>query len=515
MICPVKAHQWISNRTHKMAPNLKILMVAPEVAPLIKVGGLADVVGSLSRALAARGHDVRIVIPKYAGLRHIETASPDNRSLVVRLGGHEAYARVWNCNLPDSGVKCYLLEHEEYFGALDVYVGPSGNQDDNAQRFTFLSRAAIDLCYYLDWIPDVLHCHDWTTGLTPVYLNTTEVNKSMGRVASLLTLHNMESQGWFHRQLVHFAGLPQSVYRADCLESMGETNMLKGGIYHATKVTTVSPTYATEIQRPEGGAGLHHVLQHRSADLLGVLNGIDETEWNPRTDVLLPARFVATNLIGKAVCKAELQQAYGLQVQADVPLFAVVSRLANQKGLDLLAAIGDRLMADMRIQVAVLGTGDPQLESAFRALSQSYPGRFGAHLDFNNELAHLTIAGADFFLMPSRFEPCGLSQMYAMAYGTLPIVRATGGLIDTVEQYVQGEGEGEGTGFLFEYATPDAFYYTIGWACSTYYDRPKDLAQLRRNGMTRDFSWNISAVVYEDIYGWSIDARKAAFDLDV
>jgi starch synthase len=493
-----------------MAPKRKILMVAPETAPFIKVGGLADVVGALAKALDASGHDVRIVMPKYAGLRHIENATLDSRPLVVKLGGHEAYCRIWNCKLPRSEVQCYLLEHNEYFDAPTVYVGPSGSQDDNAQRFTFLSRAAIDLCYHLDWIPDVLHCHDWTTGLTPIYLNTTEVDKPMGRVASLMTLHNMESQGWFHRQLVHFAGLPQSVYRADCLESMGETNMLKGGIYHATKVTTVSPTYAREIQKPEGGAGLHHVLQYRSADLVGVINGIDEDEWNPKTDELLPSRFHARSLKGKAICKADLQKYYGLEVRMELPLFVVVSRLVKQKGLDLLAAISDRLMADMQIQIAVLGTGDPGLEYEFNALKKRYPGRFGAHLYFNNELAHRTIAGADFLLMPSLFEPCGLSQMYAMAYGTLPIVRATGGLVDTVEQYIQGQGAG--TGFLFDYPTSDALYYTIGWACSTYYDRPKEFAKLQQNGMKRDFSWNLSAVVYEDVYTWAIDSRNAAFE---
>jgi starch synthase len=494
-----------------MEAKRKILMVAPEVAPLIKVGGLADVVGALAKSLSARGHDVRIVIPKYAGLRYAESAYPESQPLVVRLGGHEAYARVWNCQLPDSSVKCYLLEHNQYFDAPGVYVGPSGNQDDNAMRFTFLSRAAIDLCYYLDWIPDVVHCHDWTTALTPIYLNTTERDKPMGRVASVLTLHNLECQGWFHRQLVEFAGLPESVFRSDCLESMGEANMLKGGIYHATKVTTVSPTYAREIRGAEGGGCLHHVLRYRAADLIGVINGIDETEWNPQTDALLPARFSEKDLTGKAVCKAALQEAYGLEVRADVPLFVVVSRLVNQKGLDLLAAIGDRLMAQMQIQVAVLGTGEPHLEYVFRELSQRYPNRFGAYLGFNDELAHRMIAGADFLLMPSRFEPCGLSQLYAMTYGTLPIARATGGLLDTVQQY--NEAEGVGTGFLFEYATADAFYDTISWACSTYYDRPQDMAMLQHHGMTSDFSWNVSVGVYEDIYEWAINSRRAVSDV--
>lgn len=493
-----------------MGEKRKILMVAPETAPFIKVGGLADVVGALSKALDVRGHDVRIVLPRYAGMRHVEGARPSDRPLIVNLGGHEAYARIWESGLPGAeNVRCYFLEHNQFFDSKDVYVGPSGDEADNAYRFGFLSRAAIDLCYHLDWFPDVVHCHDWPVGLTPIYLNTTEWTRRMGRAASVMTLHNMQHQGWFHRNLVNYAGLPQSVFRPDGLESMGEVNMLKGSIYHSTKITTVSPTYAREIQHPEGGHGLNNLLRFRSADLIGVINGIDEAEWDPATDVLLPANFSAEDLSGKAICKAKLQEAYGLEVNPDVPLFTVVSRLVDQKGLDLLAQIGGRLMADMRIQIAVLGTGDAELEAAFGDLSQRYSGRFGAYLAFSNELAHLTIAGADFLLMPSRFEPCGLSQMYAMAYGTPPIVRATGGLIDSVDQYL--EGEGVGTGFRFEHPTADAFYYTIGWACSTYYDRREDYARLQQNGMRADFSWDVSAQTYENVYGWAVDARRSAF----
>ena len=496
------------NRTHLMATKRKILMVAPEAAPFVKVGGLSDVVGALSKALAGRGHDVRIILPKFAGLKHIEDAVPDARPLIVNLGGHQAYGRIWECKLPESEAICYLLEHNQYFDAPSVYVGPSGDEMDNAYRFTFLSRAAIDLCYHLDWIPDVVHCHDWPTGLTPLYLNTTEWSKPMGQAASLMTLHNMQHQGWFHRSLVDFAGLPQAVFRADGLESMGEVNMLKGGIYHSTKITTVSPTYAREIQEADGGHGLHSLLRYRAADLIGVINGIDDSEWNPAIDPLLPANYSADDLSGKAICKAKLQEAYGLAVNPNIPLFTVVSRLVDQKGLDLLAAIGDRLMSEMQIQVAVLGTGDPALEDKFRNLAARHPGRFAAYLGFNNELAHLTAAGADFLLMPSRFEPCGLSQMYAMIYGAPPIVRATGGLIDSVDQYI--EGQGIGTGFRFEQATPDAFYYTIGWACSTFYDRPDDFAALQQNGMRSDFRWDQSAKVYEEVYGWAVDSRKAA-----
>lgn len=487
----------------------RILMVSPEVAPFKKVGGLADVVGALAKSLAALGHDVRILMPRYTELCLFDGAEPLERPLIVRLGGHEAYGRLWRQPLPGSEVPCYFIEHNQYFGAPGVYVGPTGNEDDNGQRFTFLSRAAIDFCEQTDWIPDVVHCHDWPCGLTPVYMNTTEAERPMGRAASVFTIHNLEHHGWFHRSLLQFSGLPNSVFRSDGLESMGEFNMLKGGLYHATKLSTVSPTYAAEVQTPDGGCGLNALLRFRSSDLVGVLNGVDLDEWNPRTDPHIPEPFHAKDMAGKADAKAALQQAYGLEVDPGVPLFTVVSRLANQKGLDLLAAIGDRLMADMRIQIAVLGTGERSLEHAFHNLSARYPGRFGSSIGFNNELAHLTIGGADAFLMPSRFEPCGLGQMYAMVYGTVPVVRATGGLIDTVEPY--DEGRGTGTGFVFHHATVDALYYAIGWACATYYDRPKAFEKLRQNGMTGDYSWGTSARKYAALYDWAVETRSGAF----
>lgn len=484
---------------------MKILMVTPELVPLVKVGGLADVVGALSKSLSARGHDVRIVMPKYSGLQGIEDAKPMEDPLIVHLGGHEAYARIWECALPDSDATCHLLEHNQFFDAASVYLGPSGEEAENAQRFTFLSRAAIDLCYHLDWIPDVVHCHDWPAALVPLYLNTLERNRSMGQAASVLTLHNVQHQGWFHRSVVDYSGLPQSVFRPDGLELMGQANFLKGGIYHATKITTVSPTYAAEIQQAGGGHGLHNLLSFRSADLIGVLNGVDTGEWNPATDSLLPARFSADDLSGKETCKARLQEAFGLEVTPDLPLFTVVSRLVEQKGLDLLASISDRLMEQMSIQVAVLGTGEPALEKAFSQLADRYPGRFGAFIGFDNELAHLAAAGGDFLLMPSRFEPCGLSQLYAMLYGAPPVVRATGGLIDTVEPY--SEATGTGTGFSFNDETPEALFDTIGWACSTYFDRPQDYQRLREAGMRKDFSWGQSAGSYESIYDWAVSAR--------
>lgn len=481
-------------------------MVSPEVAPFKKVGGLADVVGALAKPLAARGHDVRILMPRYSGLAGFEGAVPMEVPLIVHLGGHEAYGRVWQHRLPGSEVPVYFIEHNQYFGGPEVYMGPSGVETDNGKRFAFLSRAAIDFCYQTDWIPDVIHGHDWPCGLIPVYLNTTEAAQPMGRVPTVLTLHNLQHHGWFHRSLLDFAGLPDSTFRSDGLESMGELNMLKGGLYHSTKITTVSPRYAAEVQTPEGGHGLNALLRFRASDLIGVLNGVDTDEWNPRTDPVLPAPFGADDLSGKAAAKAALQRAYGLTEQADVPLFTVVSRLVNQKGLDLLAGIADRLLADMAIQIAVLGTGEPALERAFHELSARHPGRFGSYIGFSDERAHLTIAGGDGFIMPSRFEPCGLGQMYAMIYGNVPIVRATGGLIDTVHPY--NERRGTGSGFVFEHATGDALYYTIGWACATYYDHPEAFRQLQLTGMRGDYTWNASAEKYEAVYDWARGARR-------
>jgi len=280
---------------------------------------------------------------------------------------------------------------------------------------------------------------------------------------------------------------------------------MKGGLYNATKLTTVSPTYAREIQSPELGCGLNYVLKFRAADLIGVLNGIDTEEWNPASDPHLPETYDADDLTGKAACKAALQARFGLAVEPAVPVYGVVSRLWHQKGLDLLAAIVPRLMEDMAIQIVLIGTGDPGLQDAYNALAARYPGRVGVHIGYDNTLSHLVEAGSDFFLMPSRFEPCGLNQLYSQAYGTLPVARATGGLVDTIEQYA--EGTGRGTGFLFYEASPNALYYSMGWACSTWYDRPEDYRAMQQNAMRQDLSWEKSARVYEQVYRWALAAR--------
>ena len=484
---------------------LKILFVTPEVEPFVKVGGLADMVGALPKELAALGHDVRIVCPAYGSIRVHSPRTPHPNPLGVDVGTEAHWARTWETTLPGGKVPVYLIEHDGFFARPEVYSGPYGSHGDNDLRFAFLSRAALSLCQQLNWTPDVIHGHDWTTGLVPVFLNTTLKNTPLGQTASVFTIHNLEHQGYADRRVIDFARLPHSEFRSDSLESVGAVNLMKAGLYHSTKLTTVSPTYAEELKTSAGGWGLDDVLRFRAADLVGIVNGIDTDAWNPATDKFLPTHYNAADLRGKAACKSTLQAKLGLTQDPHIAVFGVVARFASQKGLDLLAEALPHVMDRMHVQFAILGSGDPGLEHTFRWAANRYPGRVGVWIGYDNELSHLIEAGSDCFVMPSRSEPCGLTQLYAMRYGTVPLARATGGLIDTVSQFI--EGTGKGTGFLFKDATAPALYNTIGWACATYYDRPAEFAQLRLNGMARDFSWRQSAEHYVNIYRWAAEQR--------
>jgi starch synthase len=481
--------------------RLKVLFVSPEVEPFVKVGGLADMVGALPKEIAALGHDVRVVSALYGSTKRVGEWRAREEPLGVDVGSQARWARTWETTLPGTKVPAYFLEHEWYFGRAEVY----SESPDNAFRFAFLSRAALALCEQLDWIPDVIHCHDWTTGLLPVMLNTTLRETRLGRIATVFTIHNLEHQGLAPRNLVEFARLPTSEHRSDSLESHGQVNMMKAALYHSSKITTVSPTYAQEIRTAQGGFGLDGVLRFRGADLIGILNGIDATSWDPATDPALPAHFTAANLEGKAQCKAALQARLGLAADPQVAVFGVVARLVHQKGLDLLAEALTHIVDRMHVQFAILGSGDERVEGIFRAAAASQPGRVGVHIGFDGKLSRLIQAGSDAFVMPSRAEPCGLTQMYAMRYGTPPIVRATGGLVDTVSNYA--EGTDTGTGFVFREANSAALYQAIGRACATYYDRPQEFLALRRRGMAVDFSWRGSARRYVDTYGWAIQSR--------
>lgn len=484
---------------------LKILFVTPEVEPLVKVGGLADMAGSLPRELAALGHDVRIVCPAYGSIQVEGEWHPRLEPLGVEVGPATHWARTWQTMLPGARVPVYLLERDDFFARPGVYGANGGSYPDNDLRFAFLCRGALTLCEQLGWIPDVAHTHDWTTGLLPVLLNTRLRDTPLGRIATVFTIHNLEHQGYSDRRVLGFARVPWSEFRPDSVESVGAVNLMKAGLYHATKLSTVSPSYAEEIRHPAGGCGLDGVLRFRGGDLVGIVNGIDQSSWNPQTDRSLPAHYSADDFTGKAACKAALQARLGLKVDPHVLLFGAVSRLAAQKGLDLLAEAMPGVLARMHVQFALLGSGEPGLEEAFRRLQVQHPGRVGVSIGFDGGLARLIQAGSDAFVMPSRAEPCGLTQMYAMRYGTPPIVRATGGLIDTVSSYDQAAQTG--TGFVFGDATARALHDTLGWACATYYDRPADFRALRRRGMAQDFSWRQSAERYVDLYRWAVEAR--------
>lgn len=487
---------------------LKILFVTPEVEPFVKVGGLADMTGALPADLAALGHNVRVVCPAYGSVKRVGEwrALPD--ALGVEVGAATQWARTWETVLPGTQVPAYFLENHDHFARPEVYTGPWGAHADNGERFAFFCRGALTLCQQLGWIPDVIHCHDWTTGLVPMMLNTVLRDTPLGRTATVFSIHNLEYQGYVPSRVIDFARLPAGEFSRDALESGGQVNLMKVGLTHATKLSTVSPTYAHEIRTATGGFGLDSLLRFRGADLTGILNGIDDRSWDPARDAALPVNYSAQNLTGKAACKARLQARFGLEQNPGVPLFGVVSRLASQKGLDLLADALPWVMDNLQVQLVLLGNGDTALENTYRGAAAHWRGRCGAQIGFDGKLARLIQGGSDFFLMPSRTEPCGLTQMYAMRYGTLPVVRATGGLIDTVQNYA--EGQAAGTGFVFHDATAGALRDTIGWACATYYDRPQELAALQQRAMAQDFSWRRSAGDYVQLYQWAVAARRSA-----
>lgn len=478
---------------------LNILFAASEAAPFAKTGGLGEVVGDLPRYLEKAGHDVRVVIPRYYsidpqlyGLRMLPG------TLVVPMGIiGDMYCGVWEGRLPNSNVPIYLLEHEGLYGRAGIYGTDNVGFMDNDNRYVFLSRAAMELPKMLGWKPDILHAHDWHTAAIPLFLNTLYKDDPLtGNAASILTIHNMQYQGNFYPGLMEVLDAGWRHFNFLELEKDDQVNLLKGGIYHATLLNTVSRGYAREIQTKDYGWGLEGVLKERANDLFGILNGVDYNEWNPASDHHIPANYSAEDMSGKAICKTALQRRFGLP-EIDVPLFGIVSRMVPQKGTDLLAkAIHDMIKLD--IQVVIVGNGEPWAHFFFGGMAHRHPEKVGCHIGYDNPLAHLVEAGSDFFLMPSAFEPCGLNQMYSLAYGTPPIVRATGGLDDSIQNYHEETTTGDG--FKFWSHTAAALYDTVGWATWTYYNNREGLAALRRNGMAKRFTWEESATKYVVLY---------------
>jgi starch synthase len=488
--------------------NLKIVQIASEAVPYIKTGGLADVVGALPKHLRLLGHDVRVILPKYASIDYNRfQLRPMLSPLGVWMGNSEEWCSVHAAEL--DGIPVYFIESNQYFDRYGLYHDAEfRDYQDNPRRFGFFTRAALQVCRDIGFAPDIVHAHDWQTALAPAYLKTWHWNDaSLGAAASVLTVHNIAYQGVYSASHYDYLGLQWENFVSDKFEDNGRINFLKGGIFYADMVNTVSPNYARETRTPEFAHGLAPYLNSKGDHYTGILNGVDYDHWSPESDPLIPARFSSADTGGKLACKQALQQRFLLDVEPDIPVIGVVSRLVAQKGLDLFAQIVEEMVSNMQVQFVILGAGDKSLEWFFGGLPARFPGRIGSYIGYNDELAHWIEAGSDFFLMPSRFEPCGLNQIYSLRYGTLPIVRATGGLDDTVVQY--NEANGSGTGFKFWESSSRAVYYAVGWAVSTYYDRPVHMQKMIHSAMDMDYSWERAALAYEEVYHRAIANKQA------
>jgi starch synthase len=497
-----------------MKSRLNILMIASECVPYAKTGGLADVVGALPKALRALGHNAAVVMPKYS---LIDSNRYGLQFYMNNLGVWMGNTLEWCAvHLADNeGVPVYFIEFDHFFRRWGLYHdGDYNDYLDNARRFGFLTRAALQLCRDIGFDPDIIHAHDWQAALAPAYLKIWHWNDPiLGHAASVLTIHNIAYQGLYPASDYDYLGLQWGNFTLDKLEDHGKINFMKGGIQYADVVNTVSPTYAIETRTPEYARGLAPYLNDKGDRYWGILNGADYEQWNPETDRLIPANFSARDLSGKKICKRELQKSFLLEENPSIPIIGVVSRFAEQKGLNLLAQAIETIIQNMAVQFAILGSGDRSLETYFGGLPARFPGRIGSYIGYNNPLSHLVEAGSDFFIMPSIFEPCGLNQMYSLKYGTLPIVRATGGLDDTVEQY--SERNGGGTGYKFWEPSPNAVYYTVGWAVSTYYDRPEHIQKMIQAAMRQDFSWEKSAYEYVSLYERAIQFQRMYSNADL
>jgi starch synthase len=482
---------------------LRIVEIASEGVPFAKTGGLADVTGALSRALAQRGHEVHVVLPLYASIDRAQHGiRPAGEHVEAKLGAFTERFEVFTSGVPAEGrERVWLLAHE-WFDRPGLYGDAASAYPDNHLRFGAFCKAALALTDRVCAAPDIVHLHDWQAALAAVELRAPGLGvPGFERTKVVFTVHNLSYSGAFPADGLAGLGLPAALFRPEALEFYGRGSMIKGGLVYADALTTVSPRYAREIQTEALGQGLHGVLRTRGDRLVGVLNGIDTETWDPARDPLIPANYSADALGGKIVCKERLQAELGLQRAPGAPLFGVVARLVAQKGLDLVAEVLPTLLAAGG-QLALLGTGDPALEQHFSRIATAHPGRVAARLTFDEGLSHRIEAGSDAFLMPSRSEPCGLTQLHSLRYGAVPIVRAVGGLDDTVEEL--DSARGSGTGFKFGAPTGKALWAAVERALRAY-QQPLVWTGLVRRGMRRDFSWGASAATYEALF-----ARLAA-----
>jgi starch synthase len=473
---------------------MRIVFMASEGVPFSKTGGLADVVGALPKALAAAGHEVEVLLPRYR-MTKPGRPMPQLKSLTVPLPSGLKFAAIQDGGQAN-GVRTYLVDLPEFFDRSELYMEKGQDYPDNHLRFASYCLAGLEFLKHSSDPPDVIHCHDWQASLVPIYLrNLYQNDRYFEHCPVALTVHNLGYQGLFSPHILPEIGLHPRLFTMDGLEFYGKVNLLKGGMIFSDFITTVSRKYAEEIQTPEYGCGLEGVLRYRADRLQGIVNGVDYEHWDPRTDKLIPANYSAEDLKGKEVCKKVLLEKMGAANPVlDRPVIGIVSRFAMQKGFDLIADVAEKLMA-MDLYVAALGTGEPQYEDIFRVLAKKYPDKCLVKVAYDNTVAHQIEAGADMFLMPSRYEPCGLNQIYSMKYGTVPVVRATGGLDDTIEAF---DGK-SGTGFKFTDYTAEALLVCLQQAVAAY-RQPKVWRQIVLHGMKKDFSWAASAKQYVKIY---------------
>jgi starch synthase len=474
---------------------MHIAFVASECVPFSKTGGLADVVGALPGALAALGHQVSVFLPRYRQTK-LSDAQTVVRSITVPFDDRYRFCSVLTGG-SQSGVRFYFVDYPPFFDRDALYGTSAGDYPDNAERFALLCRAALEASKILG-VPQIFHCHDWQSALLPILLHTQYAEDPAFRdVATVFTIHNIGYQGLFAPDTLALLTLPWDLFTIDKMEFFGQVNLLKGALAYSDFVTTVSKKYSQEIQTTEFGFGLEGVLRDRSATVAGILNGVDYNEWGPQVDKFIVAKYSPGDLSGKAQCKQDLLTAFGM-TNADprVPVIGIVSRFAAQKGFDLIAQIMERLAREEVIVVA-LGNGDKQYEEMFLRLNKQFPQKIAVKVAYDNAIAHKIEAGSDMFLMPSRYEPCGLNQIYSLKYGTVPIVRATGGLDDTIEPW--DARTGKGTGFKFTEYSGEALLLTIREALRAFRDQTS-WQVLMRTGMMKDFSWNASAKEYVRVY---------------
>ncbi len=481
-----------------------IVWICSEAAPFAKSGGLADVSGALPAALADRGHHLHVIMPFYPQImgRYNQKLKVRYQGLGVPLGHWNEWAQILDIRISER-LCFHFIEHHRFFDRPSLYDHNGVEFADNPERFIFFSRAAMQAVLAMRLKPDIIHANDWHSALACVYLRSPLYRQfdNFSHCASIVTIHNIAYQGNFEKSKMPLTGLGWQYFNSHCLEFHDRLCLLKGGVMTAHAVNTVSPTYALETLSPEYGFSLDPSLRERAmnGDYKGILNGIDSDEWNPESDKLIPSNFTRERMAGKKVCKRKLQREMSLPERSDVPLFGLVSRLAYQKGIDIFASCVEEALLKDEMQFVILGSGEPFLQTRLSYLASKHPEKIAVKIGFDNRLAHMIEAGSDIFLMPSRYEPCGLNQMYSMRYGTAPLVRATGGLDDTVSNFDYANPSAS-TGFKFWDLNPRSLLDTMRWAASVYRNKPQSFKAMQKNMMLQDFSWNRTAGEYEKLY---------------